>query len=87
MGCTPTLLYILGLLPFGFALAKFPPCTECYKRAFVGTSGQPYFVSYTYPQVGYYISLYTPQVCEVAGKQYWKLQSKGNNADYICNGK
>jgi hypothetical protein len=87
MGCTPALLYILGLLPFGLALAKFPPCTECYKRAFVGTSMQPYFVSYTHQQVGCYIGSYTPQVCKVTSRRYWKSQSEGNKAGYICNGK
>jgi hypothetical protein len=48
MGCTPVLLYRLDLLPFGLALARFHPYTECYKRDFVGTSTQPYFVSYTH---------------------------------------
>jgi hypothetical protein len=36
-----------SFLPFGLALASFPPCTECYKRAIVGTSAQPCFVQYT----------------------------------------
>jgi hypothetical protein len=53
----------------------------------VGTSTQPYFVSYTHQQLRCYISLYTPQVCEIAGRRYWKSQSKGNNAGYICHGK
>jgi hypothetical protein len=45
--------------------------TECYKRNLVGTSAQPYFVSYARQQVRCYICLYTPQVCEVADRQYW----------------
>jgi hypothetical protein len=43
MGRTPALLYTLGLLPFGLALARFFPCTKCYKRAIVGLSIPPYF--------------------------------------------
>jgi hypothetical protein len=72
MGPIRVFLYTLGLLPFGLALARFPSCSECYKRAFVGTSTQPYFVSYTHQQVGCYIGSYTPQACEVAGRRYWK---------------
>jgi hypothetical protein len=60
MGCTPAVLYTLGLLPFGLALARFPPCAECYKRAIVGTSAQPSFVSCTHQQVGCYIGSYAP---------------------------
>jgi hypothetical protein len=70
MGCTTALLYTLGRLPFGLTLARFPPCTECHKRAIVGTSKQPYFVSRTHKQVRCYIGSYTPQVCQVAGKLY-----------------
>jgi hypothetical protein len=55
MGGTAALLYSYGLLPFGLALARFPPCTECYNRAIVGTSAQPYFVSCTHQQVGCYM--------------------------------
>jgi hypothetical protein len=40
----PVFFYTLRLLPFGLALARFLPCTECYKRAFFGTSAQPHFV-------------------------------------------
>jgi hypothetical protein len=59
------------------SLARFPLSTECYKRAFVGTSAHPYFISYTCQQVRCYISSYIPQVCKVAGRQSWKSQSKG----------
>jgi hypothetical protein len=51
MGCTPALLYTLGLLPFGLALKRFFSCTKCYKRVMVGTFAQPYFVSCTNQQV------------------------------------
>jgi hypothetical protein len=55
------LLCTLELLPFGLALARFPQCTKYYKRALVGTSTQPYFVSYTHQQVRCYISSYAPK--------------------------
>jgi hypothetical protein len=69
MGCTPALLYTLGLLPFGWTLQCFLHVLNII-TAIVGTSTQPYFVSCTHQQVRCYICSYTPQVCEIAGKQY-----------------
>jgi hypothetical protein len=62
MGCTPALLYTLGLLPFGLALTRFSPCTKCSKRAIVGTATQPYLVSYTHQHVRCKIGSYTPRL-------------------------
>jgi hypothetical protein len=44
--------YLLGWpLPTKCTECTVHPCTECYKRAIVGTSAQPYFVSCTHQQV------------------------------------
>jgi hypothetical protein len=36
MGCTPVLLYTLGLLPFGLALARFPHVLNVIKEPLLG---------------------------------------------------
>jgi hypothetical protein len=57
------------------------------KEPFLGPPHSHTLYQYTHQKVGCYIGSYTPQVCDVAGTQYWKSQSKGNNAGYICHGK
>jgi hypothetical protein len=62
MGHTPALLHTLGLLPFGLALTRFFPCTKCYKRAIVGASAQPYFVSCTHQRSNVTLAHITPRL-------------------------
>jgi hypothetical protein len=82
-----TFLYTLKLLLFSVALTQPPPCNGCFKTAYVGGFKRSNFTPYTHQQSPCYLAKYTPQVCTHSSKRYWKTQSLGNKAGYICSGR
>jgi hypothetical protein len=65
----------------------FPHVLNVTKRAIVGTSAQPYFVSCTHQQNRCYISSYTPQVCQVASSDIKVTEWKKKMQATFCHGK
>jgi hypothetical protein len=79
-GLTPALLYTLEPLPFG--LQNFPHVLSV-REILLGLLHN--HTLYHAPTNR--LDITWAQVFEVASKQYWKSQSKKNNAGYICHGK
>jgi hypothetical protein len=77
-------------LIFWVGSCKVFPCTECFKRAIVGTSAQPYFVSCTHEQVRYYLAHIFPRFVRllISNTESPRVKKKNkNNTGYIYHKK